>query len=236
MEREAVLFYKSFDEAISMLSDEDQLAVYRAITKYGLYGEETELTGAAGAIFLLAKPQIDANNRRYENGKKGGAPKGNQNATKSKKKTTKEQPINNQETTKEQPKEKEKEKEKDKKKDKEKGKGVRGETQTEMFERLITGRAVTHEMTDALREWVLYKQERREPYKEAGMTSLITQAVNKGAENGADAVCNVIRESMASGYKGIVWDRIGRAGPKKNKPPERTYDMDDLELRLLASN
>ena len=88
MEREAVLFYKSFDEAISMLSDEDQLAVYRAITKYGLYGEETELTGAAGAIFLLAKPQIDANNRRYENGKKGGAPKGNQNATKSKKKTT----------------------------------------------------------------------------------------------------------------------------------------------------
>lgn len=75
MKREAIVFYKSFDEAISLLSDDDQLEAYRAITRYGLYGEEPEITGAAGAIFLLAKPQIDANNRRYENGNRGGRPK-----------------------------------------------------------------------------------------------------------------------------------------------------------------
>ena len=59
------------------------------------------------------KPQIDANNRRYENGKKGGAPVGNSNAAKKEKqpKTTK----NNQKQPKE--KDKVKEKEKDKVKD-----------------------------------------------------------------------------------------------------------------------
>ena len=75
MKREAVLFYKSFDEAISMLPESEQLKAYRAIIKYGLYGEESEVSGVAGAILSMAKPQIDANNRRYENGKQGGRPK-----------------------------------------------------------------------------------------------------------------------------------------------------------------
>lgn len=42
--------------------------------------------------FNFIKPQIDRNNRRYENGKKGGAPKGNTNAGK----PVKKQPKNNQ--------------------------------------------------------------------------------------------------------------------------------------------
>ena len=47
----------------------------------------------------LIKPQLEANNQKYINGLKGGAPKGNQNAKKEK-----EQPKNNQKTTEEQPK------------------------------------------------------------------------------------------------------------------------------------
>ena len=106
-----------------------------------------------------------------------------------------------------------------------------------MFDRLITGRAVTHDMSKVLREWIQYKVERNERYQEAGMRSLITQAVNHGAAHGGESVQNVIRESMANGYKGIVWDRVGKGPPgRKGKPPERDYDMDSLEIKLLASN
>jgi hypothetical protein len=121
--REGFVFYRSFYDAICELDERTQLILFRAIVDYGLDGVLPDLEGVAKAIFLMAKPQIDANYRRYENGKKGGAPKGNQNARKNNLETTK----NNLETTKEQPKinleqPKEKEKVKDKEKDKDKEK------------------------------------------------------------------------------------------------------------------
>ena len=61
---------------------EEQGVVYNAIYGYALDGVEPELTGVAKAIFLLVKPQIDANNAKYENGKKGGKPKANLSETK----------------------------------------------------------------------------------------------------------------------------------------------------------
>lgn len=116
-ERKGFVFYTSFYEAITDkdvgLTKTEQLDLFIAISEYSLYGVIPELTGRSKAMWILIKPQLDANNNRYENGKKGGAPTGNQNA----KKTTK----NNLKTTKnnqKQPKEKEKEKEKDKEKGK----------------------------------------------------------------------------------------------------------------------
>ena len=70
--RDSIVFYRSFYEAISNLEDKDRLEAYEAIIGYGLTGEEIECSGIARALFLMAKPQIDANQRRYENGKKGG--------------------------------------------------------------------------------------------------------------------------------------------------------------------
>ena len=80
--RDSIVFYRSFYEAIKEIPLEEQGVVYNAIYGYALDGVEPELTGIAKAIFLLVKPQIDANNTRYENGKKGGKPKTNQNETK----------------------------------------------------------------------------------------------------------------------------------------------------------
>lgn len=56
-------------------------------------GEQTtgDLKPIANSIFTLIKPQLDANNKRYLNSKKGGAPKGNKNA-KNNLKTTEGQP------------------------------------------------------------------------------------------------------------------------------------------------
>lgn len=73
--REGYIFYISFYEAIRELSDKDRLALYDAINEYSLYGNMPELTGVPKAVFTLIKPQIDANQKRYDNGKKGGRPR-----------------------------------------------------------------------------------------------------------------------------------------------------------------
>lgn len=94
--RDSFVFYRSFFESFSDLSKKDKLALFDALCNYALNDVEPELTGAPSAMFKLLKPQVDANNRRYENGKKGGRPKGNQTETKTK-------PNNNQTKTKTKP-------------------------------------------------------------------------------------------------------------------------------------
>lgn len=71
MKRESFIFYQSFSDAISELDDTCRLAVYDAIVQYGLTGEMPEMSGVPKAIMTLIRPQIDANLRRYENGRKG---------------------------------------------------------------------------------------------------------------------------------------------------------------------
>lgn len=70
---DSMVFYKSFYDAIQGLEPELRLEIYDAVMEYALYGEEpTELSLMANTVFTLIKPQIDANNRRKENAKKGG--------------------------------------------------------------------------------------------------------------------------------------------------------------------
>ena len=103
--RDSVVFYRSFWEAIKKLPDPDKLEALTAIIEYGLNETEPETDGVAAAMFLMAKPQIDANNKRYQNGTKGGRP------------ITKPEPNNNQSITKPEPKENVKVNVNDKKKD-----------------------------------------------------------------------------------------------------------------------
>lgn len=99
--KDSFVFYKSFYDAIKQIPEEYQLELYNAILQYSLEGiEPSDLSNIANAMFTLIKPNIDSSQSRYEssveNGKKGGAPIGNQNARK--------QPKNNLETTQKQPK------------------------------------------------------------------------------------------------------------------------------------
>lgn len=100
MERDSFVFYSSFLKAIRTIKKRDiQAELALAIIEYGITGETAECGEMVSMAMELIKPQLEANNQKYINGLKGGAPKGNQNAKKEK-----EQPKNNQETTKEQPK------------------------------------------------------------------------------------------------------------------------------------
>lgn len=74
-------FFASFEDAINEIDDEAvKLALYKAIVRYGLYGEEPALQGIAHTMWVLMKPNLISSRKQYENGKKGGAPKGNKNA------------------------------------------------------------------------------------------------------------------------------------------------------------
>jgi hypothetical protein len=68
--RESTVFYRSFYEAIKELDAELQAVVYSAIFEYALNFNEVELKGVAKTVFTLIKPQLDANQKRFENGNK----------------------------------------------------------------------------------------------------------------------------------------------------------------------
>ena len=110
MERESFVFYRSFYEGIKELPRDIQGEVLTAIMEYGLNGVTTEnQKPITKAMFALIKPQLDANNQRFENGKRGGRPKADCNQTETETKPnqnqteTKPKPNHNQTETKPEP-------------------------------------------------------------------------------------------------------------------------------------
>ena len=85
MERESILMYRSTREMLMDLKREDPEQYMAAIEMYMDYafdGTEPELSEKSLVTKLFwkaSKPLIDANNKNYVNGCKGGAPKGNKN-------------------------------------------------------------------------------------------------------------------------------------------------------------
>lgn len=73
--RDSFIFYRSWAESINKLPKSQQLETYKAITDYAINNIETELHGVASIIYEMAKPNIDANTKRYKNGCTGGRPK-----------------------------------------------------------------------------------------------------------------------------------------------------------------
>ena len=84
--RHNLIFMPSYKDSIRPLDDENRLLMYDALVDYAVDGIEPNLPPLLNALFLAFKPIIDNSISNYdaavENGKKGGAPKGNQNARK----------------------------------------------------------------------------------------------------------------------------------------------------------
>lgn len=79
-QRDSFVFYRSFYEVIKLLDDSNAKALLSAIGDYALDGiEPTFEDNILKAIWLPILPQLEANRRRYENGKRGGTPKGRRN-------------------------------------------------------------------------------------------------------------------------------------------------------------
>ena len=101
----------------------------------------------------------------------------------------------------------EEDKERDKEKEEDKNKSVRETTHT-LFQRLLPDYVLSPDLQAKMDEWITYKTERKEPYKEQGMKTLLRQVENNSLKYGDQAVCNLIDDSMANGWKGIIFDRL----------------------------
>lgn len=80
-------FFKSYFQAIEHLNDEkDKFEFLIAVLRYAFFGEEPSFSDKLAGMFELLKPNIDKSisniKRGKQNGSKGGAPLGNQNAKK----------------------------------------------------------------------------------------------------------------------------------------------------------
>lgn len=113
----------------------------------------------------------------------------------------------------------EEEKEEDKNKKEKENKSVRETTHT-LFARLLPDYLLSDSLQAKMGEWVKYKTERKEPYKEQGMKSLLRQVENKAIQYGDDAVCSLIDECMANNWKGIIFDRLQQS---QRKPASGGY-------------
>lgn len=79
----------------------------------------------------------------------------------------------------------------------------------ELFENILEKYNISEYLLEAVNNWIEYKKERNFKYKKVGMNNLLKQISSNAREYGDEAVYNVISNSIASGYQGIVFDRLG---------------------------
>jgi hypothetical protein len=66
-QRDSLIFYRSFYDAIKELTPLQQWEVYNAIFQYWLDFKDPELSWVSKIIFTLIKPQLEANIKKYIN-------------------------------------------------------------------------------------------------------------------------------------------------------------------------
>lgn len=246
---EGFIFYGSFLEGVEQLPEDMQLEALKGIIRYGL-GDDPEVSGISAALLAMAKPQIDANRKRRADGSKGGRPSKqvedsseseNHRLSDAKPVVTETETSGYEDENHRLSDAKPKVKEKVKAKDKDTP-PISPLTVCGMSADDLETLGVVRKVADKLSEWITSRLEQGDPITETRLKSLVSIAKDKITKHGADAVAQLITECMASGYKGIVWDRLEKARsgtPKKAwQPEERTSaygDMDELEKRLLAN-
>lgn len=102
MQRDSMVFYRSFHEATKELPPEIYKEAMVALMDYALDGELKKVSAYANMFLQMAKPQVDANNQRYINGSKGGR-KSEPKTAKAEEEETEPEPKRNQTVTKPEP-------------------------------------------------------------------------------------------------------------------------------------
>ena len=98
------------------------------------------------------------------------------------------------------------------------------ETTHTLFQRLLPEYIIREPLDSKMGEWIAYKVERKEPYKEVGLKALLRKVENNAMHHGEQAVCDLIDDCMANGWKGIIFDKLTENKKQPANKPKSEYD------------
>ena len=204
-------FYNNYYELIKYLPDEDRHKMYDAIFQYMFDDFEPDFDGLLKGIWINIKMPLDTSKNNAGRG-------GRKNRIK-----TDLKPIKNRIKT-----------------EKETNNNI------SYFLFLISNNKYKYINKDGniyktITEWLEYKKQRKETYKEKGLESLLTQIDKQCELHGEDNVVNLINECMASNYKGIIFDKIKnvKSSPdwmNKKVEKQKLTDREEEELERILED
>lgn len=82
----------------------------------------------------------------------------------------------------------------------------------------------------AVESWIRYKNEKNQAYKPEGLRALVSEIRHNAEKYGDQAVVDLISKCMSSNWQGIIFDRLAKSPPPKNRGlPDCNYAGANLE-------
>ncbi len=233
------IFYESFADALRDLPSEEFKKCVMALCSYVFDNEEPEVDSAIVKIFFsMARPLLDANMAKKEAGCRGGRPRKTtaENEEQNKKPMVMEQKTIGSETenhrlSKSKP-DVDVDVDKDVDVDRDVERDVEGERARasffsindvpELSEEDAASLGVPPALCEPVSRWVSNRTSRRETLTQNELRSFVSMVKSKARTYGAQAISDLIAETMSNGYKGIPWDRLERRA--RDKPEKSALD------------
>ncbi len=231
------IFYESFADALRDLPSEEFKKCVMALCSYVFDNEEPEVDSAIVKIFFsMARPLLDANMAKKEAGCRGGRPRKTtaENEEQNKKPMVTEQKTigfetENHRLSKSKP---DVDVDKDVDVDRDVERDVEGERACasffsindvpELSEEDAASLGVPPALCEPVSRWVSNRTSRRETLTQNELRSFVSMVKSKARTYGAQAISDLIAETMSNGYKGIPWDRLERRA--RDKPEKSALD------------
>lgn len=186
-------FYRNYYELLDNLPTEDKRLMLEVIVDYVFRDvEPIGLEKMNLAIWNNIKMPLETTKKNILNGKKGGRPKKEENPNQN----PNDNPTNNPNPN---------------------PKAKQNNISTFLF--LISNFKFLEDrglLRGKIEEWLKYKWERKEYYKETGFKSLLAKLEKATNQYGVENIINLIDECMANNYKGIIFEKLEKQS-KSNK-------------------
>ena len=215
------VFYRSFAEALEEIPAEQFKTIVLALSEYALDGVEPDnLDAVSKALFTLMKPQIDANAKRREAGRKGGEANAKQIEANQKQ---------NEATPKQtEAKDKVKDKEKVKEKVKEKEKDIAPEVAVATLD-------APAEVKQRMHEFVIMRKSIKKQMTGNAVRLMYGRLQKLSKE--PTTQCEILEQSIRHSWQDVyeLKDEKPRSGTNKfNNIIQHDWNMDELERKLLG--